>query len=1152
MVTGDRCNECHEAIPAGSPGGFCGRCLLGLALLQASSESQEQPGRVGPTGLGADELEASLNLERSLGRPASPSHELKNPPSAGGRSSEEAEDRIGRYRLLEEIGQGGCGVVYKAAQDEPVRREVALKVIKLGMDTAEVVARFEAERQALALMDHPHIAKVLDGGATRGGRPYFVMELVRGVPITEYCDARKLTLKDRINLFIAVCQAVQHAHQKGIIHRDLKPSNILVTDEDGRPTPKVLDFGIAKATNTRLTDKTLFTEFNKILGTPAYMSPEQAGLGGLDVDSRSDVYSLGVLLYELLVGKTPFDTRTLLADGLEVLLKTIREVEPPKPSTHLTTLSRDELIALADRRDEIPVRLDRTLKGDLDWIVLKTLEKDRDRRYETVGALASDLVSYLQGEPVSAAPPSIHYRLAKFGRKHRTALITASAFAAVLIGGIIATTFQAVRATRFAKSADAQRFSADQARADQRALLYATEMAVSYQSLEQGQVHRVRQILEKQRPEKGEPDLRGWEWRHLWAKTRPVELETLRQPGYVSAVAYSPDGSRWAIGYGEDGGIRLYDAKNNRLLADNKIGPGMIETLTFTPDGDGIYLSLQSTNFLLVDAATLSVQSRFEGHQQPVRAVVPDSQGGIVVSAAGDFGQQQAGETFVWDTHEKRILFKLPSTTGTAMHPCISPSGRYLGRGLNQGGIVEVWDLREQRRMVEFKAHQKLTYPTAFSADENVLATGGDDGFVRLWKWRDRQEIATLGRHTGLVTDLAFSPDGRRLATCGWDSTVRIWDVGELKEQSILLGHRGGINRLAFSPDSSRVISAGGPDQNVRFWSALARGPDTLLDTAQESLVSAGFTSDGEKYCLLRVNPDGITSMKGWRANPGPDGVRQLIRTFEAPEILAMSLCQTNLVLLGAGKDEVWIQDLISGQELRRMRSPVPLLGPITASRDGRWLAAFGMKDHVVVWDAHSGVPAAVFQLPNVSETKPTAGRGALLFSLDDLLWVAFPGATTVACVDWKVGKGVAGLEGHTRGVPALALSPDGTMIATGSVDMTARLWDTATGTPIAVLPGENGGVTAVSFSADGLTLATGHFDGPVKLWSVLSKAEIATFYGHNGPVQSVLFSPDGQTLASASYDGTTRLWQAPTKEQTDWAIGATRSGSPGNSSSKE
>jgi eukaryotic-like serine/threonine-protein kinase len=353
---------------------------------------------------------------------------------------------IGRYKLMEHIGEGGCGVVYVAEQTEPVRRRVALKVIKLGMDTRQVVARFEAERQALAMMDHPNIAKVLDGGSTELGRPYFVMELVRGICITDYCDQNNLTTQERLDLFIKVCQAIQHAHQKGIIHRDIKPSNILVTLHDGVPVPKVIDFGIAKATEGRLTDATVYTQLHQFIGTPAYMSPEQAEMSGLDIDTRSDIYSLGVLLYELLAGSTPFDEKELMSQGIDAMRKTIREEDPPRPSTRFATLKGEELTRTAKRRSADKSKLVHQLQGDLDWIVMKCLEKDRTRRYDTANGLAMDLERHLGNEPVVARPPSTIYRVQKLVRRNRLAFAAGTAIVALLMLGIAASLWQARRA----------------------------------------------------------------------------------------------------------------------------------------------------------------------------------------------------------------------------------------------------------------------------------------------------------------------------------------------------------------------------------------------------------------------------------------------------------------------------------------------------------------------------------------------------------------------------------------------------------------------------------------------------------------------------------------------------------------------------------
>jgi tetratricopeptide (TPR) repeat protein/serine/threonine protein kinase len=352
--------------------------------------------------------------------------------------TERAGSMIGPYKLLEQIGEGGMGLVFVAEQQEPIRRKVALKVIKPGMDTRQVVARFEAERQALALMDHPNIARVLDGGATAGGRPFFVMELVKGVPITEYCDQNQVPIRERLELFLGVCQAVQHAHQKGIIHRDIKPSNVLVMSHDGTPVVKMIDFGVAKAIGQQLTDKTLYTGFAGMVGTPLYMSPEQAGLSGLDVDTRSDIYSLGVLLYELLTGTTPFDNERLRNVGYDEMRRIIREEEPPRPSTRLSTLAQAATTVSTNRKSD-PRRLTQLIRGELDWMVMKCLEKDRTRRYETAGAFAADVQRYLHDEPVQACPPSGWYRFRKFARRHRHGLATAVGIGAatlLAIGGL--------------------------------------------------------------------------------------------------------------------------------------------------------------------------------------------------------------------------------------------------------------------------------------------------------------------------------------------------------------------------------------------------------------------------------------------------------------------------------------------------------------------------------------------------------------------------------------------------------------------------------------------------------------------------------------------------------------------------------------------
>jgi len=389
--------------------------------------------------------------------------------------AEDLKIEDGRFKLLQKIGEGGCGTVYMAEQQKPIRRRVALKVIKLGMDTRNVIARFEAEQQALALMDHPNIARVFEAGATSAGRPYFVMELVKGIRITDYCDQHQLDTRERLELFLKVCGAIQHAHQKGVIHRDIKPSNILVTLHDGVAVPKVIDFGIAKAIEGKLTDQTLFTAYEHFIGTPAYMSPEQAIISGLDVDTRSDIYSLGVLLYELLTGRTPFETNQLMKQGLDEWRRTLQDKEPQRPSVAVTTLEGSERQMVAGRRHADAPQLISTLKGDLDWIVMKALEKDRQRRYETANGLAMDVQRYLSNEPIVARPPSRVYRFQKLVRRNWVVFAAGGAVAAALVIGLSMTMVMFFRARESERRQMELREVAEWAQANEMALRQQAE-----------------------------------------------------------------------------------------------------------------------------------------------------------------------------------------------------------------------------------------------------------------------------------------------------------------------------------------------------------------------------------------------------------------------------------------------------------------------------------------------------------------------------------------------------------------------------------------------------------------------------------------------------------------------------------------------------
>jgi serine/threonine protein kinase/WD40 repeat protein len=730
-----------------------------------------------------------------------------------GQLTEQPGDTIGRYKLREKIGEGGCGVVYMTEQEVPVRRKVALKIIKLGMDTKQVVARFEAERQALALMDHANIAKVLDAGATETGRPYFVMELVGGIKITDYCDQNQLMTHERLGLFIQVCRAIQHAHQKGVIHRDIKPSNVLVAIQDGVPIPKVIDFGIAKATQGRLTDQTVFTAFEQFLGTPAYMSPEQAQLGSLDVDTRSDIYSLGVLLYELLTGKTPFDSRELLASGLDAMRRTIQEKDPPTPSTRLKKeivgddvrrldSKSGEEIRASSRRLLQKKELIRLLCGDLDWIVMKCLEKDRARRYETANGLATDIERHLKNEPVAARPPSRLYEFQKTLRRHKFGFVATAGVIAALIGGIVATSLQGVRARRAEREQARLLQEAQAARRDATEKLWSSYLAEVRALKVSGQPGRQFDSLDTVRKAaaihpslalRNEaiacmtlPDIRWLKAKDL-TKTRETvcfdssfeRYAVCEQSGTVSvrratddvviarlpevgvaatAVGlFSPD-SRFLLVPYADGRRRVWDWSKPAIALESARETGE----AFAPDSR-TFAILDVTNIVLYNLTsgerlnTISLNGL--GSPRRPKWLNFDPTGRRIAL----FETEMRTNVVIMDTRTGDVLKALQHPAhvwSVAWHP----AGRYLATGCNDG-TIQIWDSTTGEKVRKWTTETCISI--GFNHEGNRLVSSGWGGYTRLWDYSTGQELIGLYGVTGNV--ICFSSNDLKFATAGWE-----------------------------------------------------------------------------------------------------------------------------------------------------------------------------------------------------------------------------------------------------------------------------------------------------------------------------------------------------------------------------------------------
>jgi eukaryotic-like serine/threonine-protein kinase len=1008
-----------------------------------------------------------------------------------------------RYRLVRKLGEGGMGQVWLADQTAPVRRQVALKLIRAGMYDAAVLQRFHAERQSLAIMDHPYIAKVFDAGTTDQGQPYFVMEYVPGLALTEYCDRHKLGVVQRLNLFIHACEGVQHAHQKAIVHRDLKPANILVVDVDGAPTPRIIDFGLAKPAAPRMDDETRYTQIGQFIGTPGYMSPEQVDPANSDIDTRTDVYSLGVILCVLLTGLQPFETKRRERQPLHEWMRQIREEDPPSLAAKINT-DREGIVAVADNRSTDPKQLVRALRGDLEWITMKALERERERRYASPSELAADLRRHLNDEPIVARPASAAYQVRKFIRRHR---IAAAAAGVVAILAIV-TSGAGLIAVRKQHEAEYQKRQAE----------YQTRQALQAES---------RLLTEVAAQRLKESDIAGAQgiildvltnapYRQEFSPAAITVFQDIRASdrqlvllsGHgdrVFSAAYAPDGST-VVTASADKTARIWDARTGAEIAVLLGHSDRVFDAAFSPDGTRIVTASRDKTARIWDARTGTQLVVLSGHGDRVTSAAYSPDGKRIVTASWDKSARE------WDARTGAPIKELSGHSDVLYSAAYSPDGKRIATA-SQDKTARIWDAATGAQLAVLAGHGDYVASAVYSSDGTRIVTASADKTARTWDAHSGIQLAVLAGHGDVVYSAAYSPDGTHIVTASWDKTARTWDSRTGSQLAVFAGHGATVASAAYSPGGTRIVTAS-QDKTARIWDARIGAQLIVLAGHGDVVYGAAFSPDGTHIVTASYDK----TARIWDAATGAP----LLTLFgHGGAIASAAYSPDGAYIVTASQDKtarIW--DARTGAQVALLSGHADRVYLAAYSPDGSRLVTASRDKSARIWDARTGGVVALLA-GHVDRVYSAA------YSFDGSRVVTASRDKTARIWDAGTGAQLLVLSGHDDEVLTAAYSPDGTRIVSASVDGTARVWDARTGAQLLVLSGHGDRMLSAAYSRDGTRIVTASDDRIARIWDAYSGVQLAALLGHDDVVNSAAYSPDGTRVVTASADKTARVWDS-------------------------